>query len=460
MNQNYFIISIRNENTINVKKWYSNLTQPESLPGKFRQDQITHEVQQIIKNPTSLKGEKIRKIGNALFEALFDNDLRENFLKSYQEITKNKKQILNIILEINETALSEVVTYPWELMCLPSIYDQGDIHFATDRRLSFYRCRSGLTELSKLSINLKEGEKLKIALVVSKPTADPNLSNVEYQQVKEHLDNLDQQKVKFLPVMNSLDAYNIMTRLEDDQPDIFHFIGHGQLIEKDGSEIGQIAFVDEYGETDWKDGKMFSQLFTGHTPKIVLLQACETGKQSETNAFASVASQLMLQGIPVVIAMQYKVSNQTSGSFVKEFYTRIIQGNPVEIAVQKARSKLAFDNNNQYDKKDFAIPVIYMNAKDGYLFKQQENGLIIIDPTNKNDLIREIQDKYLPRQDDLKNIFLMNREIFGDNFYTRLEIKYNDFDTRIIYLVDELIDTGKLNKFLEIVRKIYPLFAK
>jgi len=83
-----------------------------------------------------------------------------------------------------------------------------------------------------------------------------------------------------------------------------------------------------------------------------------------------------------------------------------------------------------------------------------------LDQTKKKKLIKEIQNKYLPRQDDLKNIFLMNREIFGDNFYTKLENKYNDFETRMIYLVDELIDTEKLDKFLEIVRKIYPLFAQ
>jgi hypothetical protein len=53
----------------------------------------------------------------------------------------------------------------------------------------------------------------------------------------------------------------------------------------------------------------------------------------------------------------------------------------------------------------------------------------------------------------------MNKTIFGNNFYIQLENQHNNFETRIIYLVDELIDTGKLNKFLEIVRNKYPSFA-
>ncbi|MBD1213836.1 MAG: trypsin-like peptidase domain-containing protein [Dolichospermum circinale Clear-D4] len=92
---------------------------------------------------------------------------------------------------------------------------------------------------------------------------------------------------------------------------------------------------------------------------------------------------------------------------------------------------------------------------DGKKSKMQLN----LNESDKNYLIKAIVDKYLPKQDDLKNIFLMNKTIFGNNFYIQLENQHNNFETRIIYLVDELIDTGKLNKFLEIVRNKYPSFA-
>jgi hypothetical protein len=82
-----------------------------------------------------------------------------------------------------------------------------------------------------------------------------------------------------------------------------------------------------------------------------------------------------------------------------------------------------------------------------------------LNESDKNYLIKEILNKYLPKQDDLKNIFLMNKTIFGNNFYIQLENQHNNFETRIIYLVDELIDTGKLNNFLKIVREKYSLFA-
>ncbi|MGK7922888.1 MAG: hypothetical protein AB4080_23090, partial [Trichodesmium sp.] len=85
---------------------------------------------------------------------------------------------------------------------------------------------------------------------------------------------------------------------------------------------------------------------------------------------------------PIVVAMQYKVSNQTAITFVKEFYSKVIEGNSVEMAVQKARFKLGTEN--RYEQRDFAIPVVYMNALDGYLFTSEVNS---VSPVANNDLI-------------------------------------------------------------------------
>jgi hypothetical protein len=265
---------------------------------------------------------------------------------------------------------------------LPEKFNKGDIHFATDQKLSFFRCRYQLEQASKRSITLDKGKQLKIALAVSKPTADPELNKVEFHEVNKHLEGLNKQKVEFLPVMemDSLKTFNIVTRLEQYKPDIFHFIGHGRLIEINGESVGQIACVSD-GQPDWKNAKEFAQLFSGHIPKIVILQACQTGKQSETNAFSSVAYRLMLQGVSVVIAMQFNVSNQTASIFVKEFYSQIVnEGSSVEMAVQKARLKLVIQMGRM--RRDFAIPVIYMNAKDGYLFPQQNSSLLSPESTN------------------------------------------------------------------------------
>jgi hypothetical protein len=74
--------------------------------------------------------------------------------------------------------------------------------------------------------------------------------------------------------------------------------------------------------------------------------------------------------IPVVVAMQYEVSNITASQFAYEFYERLAKGEPVDIAAQNGRRTIGLET--QHRKRDFATPVISMRVQDGYLFKRQE----------------------------------------------------------------------------------------
>lgn len=104
-----------------------------------------------------------------------------------------------------------------------------------------------------------------------------------------------------------------------------------------------------------------------------MLQACEGAMLSESQAFVGVASRVVQQNIPVVVAMQYEVSNATASRFACKFYKRLAQGAPVDIAVQEGRYAIAL-SATQYRKRDFAAPVIFMRVQDGYLFKSEDNS--------------------------------------------------------------------------------------
>lgn len=98
-----------------------------------------------------------------------------------------------------------------------------------------------------------------------------------------------------------------------------------------------------------------------------MLQACETGMLSASKAFAGAASKIVQMNIPVVVAMQYKVSNATASEFACEFYERLAKGEPVDVAAQKGRRIIGL--NTVYRKRDFATPIIFMGVEDGSLFK-------------------------------------------------------------------------------------------
>jgi len=462
--ESIYQICVPNETSVRVTLYSPAFEVLNEATGRLRLDRINQPVQDCLADSSRLTGESIQRVGEALFEALFDTQLREDFWQTYRKIVIQTQQRLQVSLEINETAMPELMAYPWELLRFPQRYQRGEILLATDPNLSWVRSRYNVNKEEKPAIQVGANESLKIALVVAIPTADSQLSQVDYQEVQGYLTRLanQQDKIQLLPVINPATSRKVAEQLRHNQPDIFHFIGHGQLISENGKDVGQVALVRDSGEPDWKTADFFSRLFTQYRPKIVILQACETGKSSETDGFSSVASRLMLQGIPVVIAMQYQVSNQTVSGFVKDVYGEIVKGKSVDFAVQQARFNIALDNG--YEQIDFAIPVIYMNAVDGCLWGKgglgegEQKSAVLVKLTDE--LRKRLRDEVetVLSEDQVKSIFLENEGTFGSNFYN--QIPGGDYRTRVIRLIRELENRGYLSAFIAVVREDYPNFAR
>ena len=80
----------------------------------------------------------------------------------------------------------------------------------------------------------------------------------------------------------------------------------------------------------------------------------------------------------------------------------------------------------------------------------------ILTDSQKQKFIEQIQ-SYYDNLLSLRNIFTINKEIFGVNFLAR--IPGDDFNTKTINLTQELMRRQLMNKFVEICRQEYPNFA-
>jgi CHAT domain len=377
---NYQLVQVEKSNS-----QHQSLGQPS---GKFRsQDNFTPEIAELLICASTNElndADKARLLGEALFDSLFDDVLRQDFVNFYNDV-KLKKQLLRVELDIDEQNMPEVAALPWEFMCLPQSANLGTIWLGTTPDIVLSRRR--LQWISAQPITLSTNERLRIALVVSAPS---NLGNVEYQRVQEALEKLASEavQVELLPVVNQANPEAVDDILAK-KPHIFHFIGHGRFENEKKQQVGEIAFVDDFGEAMWVDAGYFSQLFNRHCPGVVMLQACEGGSLSDSQAFVGVASRVVQQNIPVVVAMQYEVSNATASRFACSFYKRLAQGNPVDIAVQEGRYAIAL-SSTQYRKRDFAAPVIFMRVEDGYLFKLED---ISMSSSNIEEILQPKNDK-------------------------------------------------------------------
>jgi formylglycine-generating enzyme required for sulfatase activity len=102
-----------------------------------------------------------------------------------------------------------------------------------------------------------------------------------------------------------------------------------------------------------------------HTLRLVVLNSCEGAMQDVNDPFSSIATTLMLAGIPAVIAMQFEISDQAAITFAKIFYKWLAKGTAIDKAVGEARKYLfAVERNNV----EWGTPVLYLRAKDGELF--------------------------------------------------------------------------------------------
>ncbi|NEO93257.1 MAG: CHAT domain-containing protein [Moorea sp. SIO3G5] len=335
------------------------------------QDKITPEVKELIekvhKNGPK-NANQSRLLGEALFDALFDDRLCDDFVGFYHEVVHKQKQLLRVELDIDEQNIPEVAAFPWEFMCLPQRKNLRTMWFATAPRLVFSRFCS--QPISASPIQLGANEKMRIALVVSAPT---DLNPVAYEEVQAEIEKLAQkqpEQVQLLPVVNPASPSAIDNILKK-EPHIFHFIGHGRF----RNENGEIALVDQLGEARWISANDFSELFNEHRPGIIILQACQGAMESTSKVSVGLASKVVQQIIPVLVAMQYPVSNSTASRFACHFYKQLAQGKPADIAVQEGRREISLHESTGYRKRDFATPVIFMQVQDAQLFQPQNESV-------------------------------------------------------------------------------------
>jgi formylglycine-generating enzyme required for sulfatase activity len=77
-----------------------------------------------------------------------------------------------------------------------------------------------------------------------------------------------------------------------------------------------------------------------------------------------VATTLVRQGIPSVVAMQFEITDAAAITFAGEFYAALSEGFPVDAAVAEARKAIYAMPNDV----EWGTPVLYMRSPDGVLF--------------------------------------------------------------------------------------------
>lgn len=126
-----------------------------------------------------------------------------------------------------------------------------------------------------------------------------------------------------------------------------------------------LLLESEDGRSRLVSGNALGTLLHDHSSlRLALLNACEGARAARSDPFAGVAQQLLRQGIPAVIAMQFEITDKAAIILAREFYDALADGYPVDGALAEARKSIFTAENDI----EWGTPVLYLRAQDGNFF--------------------------------------------------------------------------------------------
>ncbi len=165
--------------------------------------------------------------------------------------------------------------------------------------------------------------------------------------------------------LNAWDKLNALRHNSSFNPDVIHFLGHGQIVSNSGvlkmSQPNDFA-EDTFTSIDVKDEDFARCIRNSRlNPKLVLLHACNGGRIVDYLDGGGIAVQLLKMGVPYVIAMQNTILESEALAFTKVFYTEFLDGKDIGSCVTAGRFKLSGDG--RYKQKAFGSPVLFTSLE-------------------------------------------------------------------------------------------------
>jgi len=120
----------------------------------------------------------------------------------------------------------------------------------------------------------------------------------------------------------------------------------------------------EPGKSDPVEAVQLASQLTKHQIPIVILNACQSGKQVGAQE-TSLGSHLMSAGAQLVVAMGYSVTVTAATIAMKELYGKLLSGTTLSSAIRSARRELIRVKNRKayfsmtVELEDWILPVVY-----------------------------------------------------------------------------------------------------
>ena len=244
---------------------------------------------------------------------------------------------------------------PWELL-----YSQGDFLAINN---SYGLCRYLPVENPRLALPVELP--LRILVVVSAPDELPPLDyETEKLNIETGLETM--RATRSVELIYELDARReqLLQRMQDEAVHVLHFVGHGAY----EADRGFVYLEGAGNRPDPIEANHFAEILAAsQTLRLVTLNACSTAYEHAQRGFSSVASLLVRKGLPAVIAMRNAIDDRVAVAFSKHLYGTLAGGEPVDVALTRARQQLRQERGSS--PVAFILPILHISVPDALLFQ-------------------------------------------------------------------------------------------
>ncbi len=299
----------------------------------------------------------IRQFGERLFNAAFAGDIGTCLLLSLAEVGKTGAG-LRIRLRLDPD-VPELADLPWEYLYAPQL----DSFLALSDRVALIRYVQQLQPPPALSVT----PPLVLLVLAPQPNNVPPLKiEEEWNSLQRALAGLQGQGSLRVERLAAATPEALLDRLRGDGVHLLHFMGHGYF--DAGTQTGGLVLEDAAGRAAFVPAAQLGTIVRDHEAlRLVFLNACEGARGDGEDAFAGVAQQLVIQGVPAVLAMQFPVSDTASLTLTQKFYEALASGEAVDAALTWARKAVSLAGPAERPPAEWGTPVLFSRSPDNRL---------------------------------------------------------------------------------------------
>jgi len=314
-------------------------------------------------------------------------DIRKQYDRA-RTVSRAKGRPLRLRLRIAPNA-GELHTLRWETLCDPMRVDDKDPWLLAQDDVYFSRY---LSSADWLSVSLGTHGNLKVLVVIANPPLLEQRPNpggrelrpvdvmAEFKRAKDSLgDNI---KGTLISGQDQVTLGALISRVQEGF-DVLYLVCHGALVREDGVDVPHLWLetVDDEERNEVPATELVRQIRNmARPPVLVVLASCQSAgtgqpaapdgedsrRSTDQGVFAALGPQLVLAGVPAVLAMQGDVYMSTLERFMPVFFTELRRDGQVDRAVAVARGAIQREGNRFDDRW---MPTLFMRLQRGRIWR-------------------------------------------------------------------------------------------